>query len=392
MNFDTYKKMKLATDPELKKEYEALQEEYDHRKAEIERRIGRRAKSRPVVDWPNEIRIQVRSEEMFSALKTFLLNQKAEFHASSGNVFADVQRETAKESVKLNAQYFICYNGKYYRLTLDNSNDDFNQMMFGCYRFPITCSRIVFDIVDAKCDFGSLIYPEHIRPVTFKGNRKIAAVVAVSKNGVIAENDALIYHNPDDLKFVRDLTMGCPIIMGYRTFEDMRERALPGRMNILFARLTNELATMSDMGQINSSANAIHTTLRNGGTFSNRPYLFWYNDEACYAKEERIKELVDEFRENMTFDRAFIFGGADLYLQFAPYIDEWYVAEYDDTIDETGHITKINKYWEDNYAIASSSYKNTVSHISEFRISEGIFNGIPYTTKRYTIYWKDDVK
>lgn len=389
MNYETFKQMKLSEDPELKKEYDALQRRYEQERAKFKQKLNKKAEPKIHMDWPNEIRIAIRSKEMFSALKTLLLNQKAEFYQEPGNIFSDVKM--VKEPIMQEAKYFICYNGEYYRVILDNSNDDFNQMLIGSHRFPIACSRVVFDIVDiSDREFGSLIYPQYIRPTTFDGKRKLAAVVAVSKNGVIGIDGDLAYHNPDDLKFVRDLTMGLPIIMGYNTFKSMKFRTLPGRMNILFARISANLITMSDRGQMDESVRSVHTVLANGTTFSNRPYHCWYSVTSANTESKRAKELVDEIKQYMTFDRAFVFGGAGVYKTFAQYIDEWYVTEYDDIIKtDSDRVTVIPKYWDNEHAILSTSYKNTIQYISEEKILEGHLNDIPYTTTRYVVHWRD---
>lgn len=392
MNYETFKQMKLSEDPELKKEYDALQWRSEQERAKFKQKLNKKAEPKIHMDWPNEIRITIRSKEMFSTLKTLLLNQKAEFYQNPGSIFSD--SKLSKEPIAQNAQYYICYNGEYYRICLCSPNDDFNQMMFGNHCFPISCSRIIFDIVDMDIsdrEFGSLIYPQCIRPVKFDGKRKLAAVVAVSKNGVIGINGDLAYHNPDDLKFVRDLTMGLPIIMGYRTFTSMKECPLPGRMNILFSDSSINFVTKANRNQIDESINSIRAVLANGSTFSNRVYHWWYSKTSENTKSERAKELVDTIKQSMTFERAFIFGGADIYKTFAEYIDEWYVTEYDAVIGEdNGNTTIIPEYWNFDYAGIGTKYRNGVQYITDGRILEGDFNGVPYVTSRYTVHWKEE--
>ena len=41
----------------------------------------------------------------------------------------------------------------------------------------------------------------------------MSAVVAMSINQVIGDGTGLIWHLPDDLKRVKALTMGCPLLM-----------------------------------------------------------------------------------------------------------------------------------------------------------------------------------
>ena len=47
---------------------------------------------------------------------------------------------------------------------------------------------------------------------------QMICVVAMARNRVIGDGDDLIWHLPGDLKRVKQLTMGCPLIMGRRTF------------------------------------------------------------------------------------------------------------------------------------------------------------------------------
>ena len=59
-------------------------------------------------------------------------------------------------------------------------------------------------------------------------------IVAVADNGAIGKSGKLLWHISEDLKFFKKQTLGCPIIMGRKTFESIG-RALPGRMNIVIS-------------------------------------------------------------------------------------------------------------------------------------------------------------
>ena len=63
----------------------------------------------------------------------------------------------------------------------------------------------------------------------------MVAVVAMAQNRVIGDGAGLIWHLPADLKRVKSLTMGCPLIMGRRTWDSIG-RALPGRASIVMTR------------------------------------------------------------------------------------------------------------------------------------------------------------
>jgi dihydrofolate reductase len=64
---------------------------------------------------------------------------------------------------------------------------------------------------------------------------KISAIVAASKNDVIAKKGIIPWSLPADLKRVKSVTMGRPLIMGRATYEPIG-RNLPGRLNIVVSR------------------------------------------------------------------------------------------------------------------------------------------------------------
>jgi dihydrofolate reductase len=64
---------------------------------------------------------------------------------------------------------------------------------------------------------------------------RIAFVVAVDRNNVIGKDGRLPWHLSDDLKYVRKLTTGKPLIMGRKTYDSIG-RPLPNRTNIVLTR------------------------------------------------------------------------------------------------------------------------------------------------------------
>ena len=66
----------------------------------------------------------------------------------------------------------------------------------------------------------------------------ITLVVAASQNNAIGKDNQLLWHLPADLKFFKTTTMGCPVIMGRKTFQSIG-RTLPGRQNIVITRDKN---------------------------------------------------------------------------------------------------------------------------------------------------------
>ena len=60
-------------------------------------------------------------------------------------------------------------------------------------------------------------------------------IVAIADNGAIGKNNELLRHISEDLKFFKRTTLGCPVIMGRKTFESIG-RPLPKRQNIVVSR------------------------------------------------------------------------------------------------------------------------------------------------------------
>ena len=60
-------------------------------------------------------------------------------------------------------------------------------------------------------------------------------IVAIADNNAIGKDNALLWHISEDLKFFKRTTMGCPVIMGRKTFESIG-RPLPKRTNVVVSR------------------------------------------------------------------------------------------------------------------------------------------------------------
>jgi dihydrofolate reductase len=65
----------------------------------------------------------------------------------------------------------------------------------------------------------------------------VSLIVAASLNHGIGKDNQLPWHLPADLKFFKQTTMGCPVVMGRKTFQSIG-RTLPGRKNVVITRDT----------------------------------------------------------------------------------------------------------------------------------------------------------
>ncbi len=62
----------------------------------------------------------------------------------------------------------------------------------------------------------------------------LSLIVAVADNNAIGKGNALPWHLPEDLKFFKRTTMGCPVVMGRKTYQSIG-KPLPGRLNIVLS-------------------------------------------------------------------------------------------------------------------------------------------------------------
>ena len=124
---------------------------------------------------------------------------------------------------------------------------------------------------------------------------RLALIAAVARNGAIGKGNALLWHEPEDLKHFRRVTMGCPVIMGRKTWDSLpaRFRPLPGRRNIVISRDTAWQAEGA---------------------------------EAATSIEAALALLAGAAR-------AFVIGGAEVYALALPHADELVLTEIDAALD-----------------------------------------------------------
>ena len=112
----------------------------------------------------------------------------------------------------------------------------------------------------------------------------ISIIVAIAENGVIGDNNALLWNIKEDMRRFRTTTTGHPVIMGRKTYESIG-RPLPKRTNVVITR--------SDT------------------TF-----------EGCEVAHS-LEEAVAMFPAD---EEVFIIGGAQIYKQALPLADKLYLT------------------------------------------------------------------
>lgn len=122
----------------------------------------------------------------------------------------------------------------------------------------------------------------------------IALIVAVAKNGVIGNDNKLLWRLKTDLKRFRTLTMGKPIIMGRKTLQSIG-CLLPGRDTIVITR---------------------------------DPVFLFEGARVVYSLPQAIElGKIIATKNNMT--ELMIIGGAEIYAQALPLCEKLYITEVD---------------------------------------------------------------
>ncbi len=125
---------------------------------------------------------------------------------------------------------------------------------------------------------------------------RVIFVVAHDRRGVMGRDGTLPWHLPADLKRFRALTLGKPVVMGRKTY-DAIGKPLPRRRNILLTR------------------------------------------NAGFAADgvEVARSLAEAFEMTAGAPEIAVIGGAQIFNEFAPYVDSAFVTEIEADIEGDVH-------------------------------------------------------
>ena len=118
----------------------------------------------------------------------------------------------------------------------------------------------------------------------------ISAIVAISKNRVIGNENDIPWYLPADLKYFKKTTLNHPIIMGRNTFQSIG-KPLPKRANIVLTR---------------------------------NPFFIASGCLITHSLEQALELAFDHEDEEV-----FIIGGGQIYELALPYLDKIYLTEVD---------------------------------------------------------------
>lgn len=125
--------------------------------------------------------------------------------------------------------------------------------------------------------------------------KKIVAIWAQDKSGIIGKNNCLPWHLPKDLKHFKETTLNQAILMGRVTFEGMNKHLLPNRETLI---LTTQSDYQVDGATVVTSVEEV---------------LTWY--------KAQDKDL-------------YVVGGSQIYKLFEPYVDKLIITQVQADVDD----------------------------------------------------------
>ena len=142
-------------------------------------------------------------------------------------------------------------------------------------------------------------------------------IYARARNGVIGKQGLLPWHLPEDLTHFKRTTLGCPVIMGRKTWDSIppKFRPLPGRTNVVITR-----------------------------------QIDWREDGAMPANDllealsicEHMSVILDPSPE-----QVWVIGGAQIYAQTLPLAKRVVVTEIDSDFEGDAYAPTLDANWKE---------------------------------------------
>lgn len=130
---------------------------------------------------------------------------------------------------------------------------------------------------------------------------QLCLIAAVARNGVIGRGNELVWRDPVDAKHFRATTMGCPVIMGRKTWDSLpaKFRPLPGRRNVVVTRQKDWAVSEAARGA-----------------------------DVVFSLDEALAAVADT-----EAPRVFVMGGGELYALALPHAEVLELTEIEADLD-----------------------------------------------------------
>jgi dihydrofolate reductase len=152
---------------------------------------------------------------------------------------------------------------------------------------------------------------------------RLSILVAMARNRVIGQNNALPWHLPADLKHFKSLTMEKTIVMGRKTYQSIG-RPLPGRTNIIITHQTSYKVPGAVV--VNSVEDALQVCKKTGA----------YDSESFIIGGEKLYRQTIKICQRMyitEIQRDFV--GDTFFPEFNP--DDWEETQRDKHFSDDGN-------------------------------------------------------
>jgi len=148
-------------------------------------------------------------------------------------------------------------------------------------------------------------------------------VVAASTNNAIGKDNQLLWHLPNDLKFLKNKTWAMPVLMGRKSFESLGNKPLNGRINIVLT--SSKFFKKEGIVLVNNLKNAYFFAAQND-----------YNEIMILGGAHVYEQIINDC-DNIYITRVHhVFEDADA---FFPAIDEnkWKLVFNEDRYKDEKH-------------------------------------------------------
>ena len=151
---------------------------------------------------------------------------------------------------------------------------------------------------------------------------RLNLIFARARNGVIGRNNALPWHLPEDLAHFKATTLGCPVIMGRRTWDSLppRFRPLPGRVNVVLTRDPHWQGTCVAQPQAQADQKSVNTPLH-------------------FASLENALSALQLHPE------VWVIGGAQIYAQALPLAQRVVITDIDADFEGDAFAPELGDDW-----------------------------------------------
>jgi dihydrofolate reductase len=185
---------------------------------------------------------------------------------------------------------------------------------------------------------------------------KLHIILARAANGVIGIKGALPWRLPEDMAHFKRTTLGCPVIMGRKTWDSLpaKFRPLPGRLNVVVTRQPGWQA--AGAVRATSVAHAI---------------------EVCSVPdttESGIQRDAGTGPATVPAD-AWVIGGAEIYAQTLPLASTAVVTEIDADFDGDAFAPQFGPQWTKTAGLPQVSSTGLKFSFATYRQNTGKTTG-----------------